>query len=169
MKIACLLFAALAAFCAAPVAAQAEAGKITNEERLRELIKDRLALAKLEFVERRDNDSLTVYEYFLMQGDTLHKVVVNARRVRIDTVIIDAQQGRAVLQARQIAQTRAEAAALAKIPGEIIRWKLKKSEGVWFYKFRIATPKGKLKDVFVEKESFEVKHVRKYEEIILEN
>lgn len=169
MKTACLLFAAALALCAAPVAAQAEAGKITNEERLRELIKDRLALAKLEFIERRDNDSLTVYEYFLMHGDTLHKVVVNARWVRIDTVIVEAQQGRAVLQARQIAQTRAEAAALAKVPGEIIRWKLKKSEGVWFYKFRIATPKGKLKDVFVEKESFEVKHVRKYEEVILEN
>lgn len=169
MKTACLLFAALTIFCAVPVAAQAEAGKINNEERLRELIKDRLVLGKLEFVERRDNDSLTVYEYFFMQGDTLHKVVVNARRVRIDTVIVDAQQGRAVLQARQIAQTRAEAAALAKVPGEIIRWKLKKSEGVWFYKFRIATPKGKLKDVFVEKESFEVKHVRKHEEIILEN
>jgi uncharacterized membrane protein YkoI len=168
MKTTCLLLAAVVTFCAAPVAAQAESGKIMNEERLRGLIKDKLTLGKLEFVERRDDDSLTVYEYFLMQGDTLHKVVVNARRGEIDTVLVEVQQGRAILQARQIAQTRAEAAALAKIPGEIIRWKLKKSEGVWFYKFRVATPKGKLKDVFVEKESFEVKHVRKHEEVILE-
>ncbi len=169
MKTACLLFATMVTFCAVPVAAQAEAGKIMNEDRVRDLIKDKLALGRLEFLERRDDDSLTVYEYFLMHGDTLHKVVVNARRGEIDTVVVDVQQGRAVLQARQIAQTRAEAAALAAVPGEIIRWKLKKSEGVWFYKFRIATLKGKLKDVFVDKESFEVKRVRKHEEIVLEN
>ncbi len=167
MKKACLLFTLALVFASAPVSAQAESGKIMNEERLRELIKDRLTLGKLEFIERRDDDSLTVYEYFLMHGDTLHKVVVNARRGKIDTVHVAVEQGRAILQARQIAQTRAETAALAKIPGEVIRWKLKKSEGVWFYKFRIATLKGKFKDVFVERDSFEVRHVRKHEEVIL--
>ncbi len=169
MKTACLLFATIVSFSAAPVAAQAEVGKIMNEDRLRVLIKDRMGLGKLEFVERRDDDSLTVYEYFLMQGDTLHKVVVNARLGAVDTVIVEAQQGRAVLQARQIALTRAETVALAAVPGEIMRWKLKKSEGVWLYKFRIATIKGKFKDVFVDKESFKVKQVRKHEEVILQN
>lgn len=168
MKKACLLFTLALIFASAPVSAQAESEKIMNEERLRDLIKDKLALGKLEFVERRDDDSLTVYEYFLMQGDTLHKVVVNARRGKVDTVQVEVAQGRSILQARQIAQTRAEAAALAKIPGEVVRWKLKKSEGVWFYKFRIATPKGKLKDVFVERDSFEVRHVRRHEEVILQ-
>lgn len=169
MKNACLLFSIMVTLSTTPVAAQPEAGKIINEERVRELVKAQLTLGRLEFVERRDDDSLTVYEYFLMQGDTLHKVLVNGRSGGVDTVIVEAKQGRAILQARQIAQTRAEAAALAAVKGEILRWKLKKSEGVWFYKFRIATPKGKLKDIFVDKESFEVKHVRKHEEIILSN
>lgn len=167
MKTAYLVFTTMLFFTGATASAQAESGKIINEERLRDLIKDKLPLGKLEFVERRDDDTLTVYEYFLMQGDTLHKVVVNARHGKIDTVHINVAQGRAALQARQIAYTRAEAAALAKIPGEVIRWKLKKSEGVWFYKIRVATSKGKLKDVFVDRESFEVKHVRKHEETIL--
>ncbi len=137
-----------------------------NEDRLRELVKDKLSPGRVEFIERKDNDSLTVYEYYLMQGDTLRKFVVNARTGVVDTVFVETQQGRAMLMARQIAQTRAESAALTAVAGEIIRWKLKKSEGVWFYKFRIATLKGKLKDVFVDKESFEVKRVRKHEEVI---
>lgn len=149
--------------------AQAASGKIMSEDRLRELVKDRLTLGQLEFIERRDDDSLTVYEYFLMRGDTLHKVVVNARNGAIDTVIVEAQQGRSQLQARLIAFARAEVAALQAVAGEIMRWKLKRSEGVWFYKFRIETAKGKLKDVFVDKESFEVKRVRKYEQVDLEN
>lgn len=169
MKRICLLLAAAVTSCVATAAAQAETGKIMNEERLRELVKDKLSLGRLEFIERRDDDSLAIYEYFLMQGDTLHKVIVDARKGAVDTIIVEPQQGRTLLQARQIAQARAEAAALAAVQGEIIRWKLKKSEGVWFYKFRVATPKGKLKDVFVEKNSFEVKRVRKHEEVELEH
>lgn len=149
--------------------AQAATGKIMSEERLRTLVKDRLTFGQLEFIERRDDDSLTVYEYFLMRGDTLQKIVVNARSGQVDTVIVEAEQGRAQLRARQIAFARAESAAREAVAGEIIRWKLKRSEGLWFYKFRIATPKGKLKDVFVDKESFKVKRVRPYEQVELEH
>lgn len=163
MKKTLLLFTTAVLLCQTRAIAQPVYGKIMNEDRVRELVKDHLALGQLEFVERKDDDSLTVYEYFLLHEDTLHKVLVNGRAGTVDTIIVELQNGRAQLQARQLAYTRAETAALAAVAGEVMRWKLKKSEGKWFYKFRIETAKGKFKDVFVDKESFEVARVRNYE------
>jgi len=146
-----------------------ESGMAQNEDR--KLIGDdrasQIALAKadsgrVEFIERRVDENKAVYEVYVMQGDTLRKTSVDSYTGVVDTVIIDAENGRARLQARILSQKRAELAAKAAVAGDIMRWRLRHEGGNWFYRFQIETPNGKLKEVYVNEHDFKVARVKTF-------
>lgn len=138
--------------------------KIMNEDNVQNLVMARLGSGRIEFVERKDDDTLTTYEIYLAKSDTLMKVIVNGRSGVFESYRLDPQQGHAVLKARMLAKTRAEKVALEAVRGQVLRWKLKREEGHWYYWFRIETvePKNKWKNVYIDKDSFEVKKIKTY-------
>ncbi len=134
--------------------------KIINEDRVHDMVMTRIGSGHVAFIERKDDDTLTVYDIYLTKSDTLLKVVFNGRTGGFEMFRLEPEHGHRLLQARMIAKTRAENAALAAVKGQVQRWKLKREGKRWFYRFRIETPKNEWKDVYIDKDSFEVKEVR---------
>jgi uncharacterized membrane protein YkoI len=137
--------------------------KLIKEDRACQIATEKLGASRVEFIERIGDDHRTVYEVYIMKGDTLLKAVVNGYTSKVDTVNVYTDASREKLQARILAKTRAENVALAAVSGEVARWKLKYDDGLWCYRFRIETPDGKLKEVFVDRYSFKLVRVKEYE------
>lgn len=140
--------------------AQNEGRKLIGEDRAHQVALTKVGAGRVEFIERRGDEPEMVYEVYVMQGDTLFKTVIDAYTSALDTIIIDAKNGRRRLQARILAKKRAELVAKAAVAGEVMRWRLKHEDGGWFYRFQIETPDGKLKEVYVDEYNFKVVRVK---------
>jgi uncharacterized membrane protein YkoI len=51
-------------------------------------------------------------------------------------------------------------AVRGKLPGEIVRVKIERREGLWLYEFRIIDGKGRLFEVYVDARSGEIKRIK---------
>ena len=136
--------------------------RIIHEDRITELVLSKLGSGHVEFVERRDDDTLTIYDVYFTKADTLMKIVCNGRTGTFEVRPLDPAQGRMLLQARMLAKTRAENAALEAVAGQVLRWKLKCEEEKWYYWFRIETPRNKWKNVYIDRDSFEVIKIKTF-------
>lgn len=140
--------------------AQKENRRLIGEEQAQQLALAKVGAGRVEFTERKVTAAKTVYEVYVMLGDTLCKTVVDGYTSVIDTVLVDAVNGRERLQARMLSQKRAALAAKAAVSGVILRWRLR-HEGVhWFYRFQIETPQGQIKEVYVNEYDFKVTEIK---------
>jgi len=140
--------------------AQVETRKLIKDEQACEVAMTKIGARRIAFVERKGKENRAYYEVYVMRGDTLVKAVVDGYTGKLDTVIIEAKNGRQRLEARMLAQRRAEVAAKAAVMGEVTRWKLKTNGERWSYRFQIETPDGKLKEVYVDENNFKVLRVK---------
>jgi len=142
--------------------AQNENRKLIGEDRAGQIAMAKAVSGRVEFIERRVDADKTVYEVYVMQGDTLCKTIVDSYTGLVDTMIVDTENGRARLQARLLSKKRAELAAKAAVAGDIMRWRLRHEGGNWFYRFQIETPNGKLKEVYVNEHDFKVTRIKTF-------
>lgn len=142
--------------------AQNESRKLIGEDRAGQIALAQVEAGRVEFIERKVDRAKTVYEVYVMQGDTLCRTVVDGYTSVVDTVIVDVESGRERLKARILSQKRAELAAKAAVAGDIMRWRLRRAGGNWFYRFQIETPNGTLKEVYVKEHDFKVARVKTF-------
>lgn len=140
--------------------AQNEGRKLIGEDRAQQVALSKVGAGRVEFIERRGDEPEMVYEVYVMKGDTLFKTLIEAYNGALDTIIVDAQNGRRRLEARMFAKKRAELVAKAAVAGEVMRWRLKHEDGIWFYRFQIETPEGKIKEVYVNEYNFKVTRIK---------
>lgn len=140
--------------------AQKETRRLIGEERAQKLAVNKVGAGRVEFTERKVKAAKTVYEVYVMQGDTLCKVTVDGYTSAIDALIVDPMTGRDRLQARVLSQKRAALAAKAVVSGVILRWRLRYESEKWFYRFQIETPKGQIKEVYVNEYDFKVTRIK---------
>jgi uncharacterized membrane protein YkoI len=136
--------------------------KPITEDQAHKIVTEKVGVGQVVFVERKGDDSGTAYEIYVARGDSLIKAIVNGHSGLLDTLIINPEDGRTKMQARILAMTRAENAALAAVPGEITRWKLRQHDDTWFYRFIIETQDRKLKEVYVDANNFKVTKVKQH-------
>jgi len=160
MKPTRMLFGILAVGFVALGITQIKGRKVIEEDQAHQIALAKLGAGKVRFSERRRDRARTIYEVYVTRNDTLLRVVVDGATSAVDTVMVDAENSRSRLQARLIAKKRAETAALAAVPGEVARWKIKNNGDNWFYRFFIETSDGKLKEVYVDGDNFKVVRVR---------
>jgi len=120
--------------------AQKENRRLIGDERVQQIALAKIGAGRVEFTERRVKAAKTVYEVYVMRGDTLCKAVVDGYTSALDTIIVDAVNGRERIQARMLSQKRATLAAKAAMSGVILRWRLRHEGENWFYRFQIETP-----------------------------
>ncbi len=150
------------------LAMESAIGQVANkkpigEDQALEAVKANLQRGRVEFVERKSDGDKTVYDFYIMRGDTLVNAVVNGHTRTIDSISVDFKTGRQRLEARKLSKARAEAAALKEVPGEVTRWKLRQFEKYLCYRFHIETPKKKWKEVYVDAGNYKVIRVKEHE------
>lgn len=137
--------------------------KPIDEDQALEVVKASLQRGRVEFVERKSDGDKTVYDFFIMRGDTLVNAVVNGHTSAIDSISFDVTTGKQRLEARKLSKARAEAAALKEVPGEVTRWKLRQFEKYWCYRFHIETIDKKWKEVYIDAGNYKVIRVKQHE------
>lgn len=140
--------------------AQKDSRRLIGDERASQLALAKVGVSRVEFIERKAKAEKTIYEVYLMRGDTLRKVTIDGYTSVIDTVIVDVTNGRERLQARVLSQRRAALAAKAAVKGEILRWRLRYENENWFYRFQIETLQGQLKEIYVTEYDFKVARIK---------
>ena len=134
--------------------------KPIGEEQAQEIAMAKVGAGRVEFMERKSDGAKTFYEIYIMRGDTLVKASIDGYRSAIDSINIDAKAGRQRLQARQLAYKRAKSVAEKEATGETLRWKIRKVDNVWCYRFFIETTDKRSKEVYVDGNTFKVVRVR---------
>jgi uncharacterized membrane protein YkoI len=162
MKPTLMLLSILAVGFCEPGMAQNENRKLIGEDRAGQIALAQAASGRVEFTERRVDGNKAVYEVYVMQGDTLRKTIIDSYTGVVDTLIVDTVNGRACLQARILSQKRAKLAAKAAVAGEVMRWRLRLEDGIWFYRFQIETANSELKEVYVNEQDFKVACVKTF-------
>lgn len=145
--------------------AQKENRRLIGDERAQQIALAKVGAGRTEFTERKVSAAKTVYEVYVMRGDTLCKAIIDGYTSAVDTVIVDAVHGRERLQGRMLSQKRAALAAKTAISGVILRWRLRQEDENWFYRFQIETPKGQIKEIYVNEYDFKVARVKIFREL----